>query len=287
MSTVAVLGLGAMGLRMAKKLLETGHDVVVYNRTGARARTLEAEGATRADSPREAAARSEFVIGMVTDDGASRAVWLDANTGAIGGLREGAVAIESSTLTPAWVRELADAVAARGAGFLDAPVVGSRPQAEAGQLIYCVGGATETLAKAREVLSAMGAAIHHLGPVGAGIAVKLAVNAFFGIQVAAMGEILGLLRKSGIDVKLAVEVLGTLSTTSPALKAVAGQVAARSYAPLFPINLVEKDFRYITESAAQINAPVPASKAVRDVYARALRAGYGDDNISGIAQLFD
>lgn len=287
MSTVAVLGLGAMGVRMAKKLLETGHDVVVYNRTGERARALEAEGATRAESPREAAARSEFVISMVTDDDASRAVWLDANTGAIGGLREGAVAIESSTLTPAWVRELADTAAARGAGFLDAPVVGSRPQAEAGQLIYCVGGAAETLAKAREALSAMGAAIHHIGPVGAGIAMKLAVNALFGIQVAALGEMLGMVGKSGIDVKQAVAVLGTLPTTSPALKAVAGQMTARSYAPLFPIHLVEKDFRYITEAAAQVNARVPTSAAVREVYARALREGYGDDNISGIAQLFD
>ncbi len=195
MSTVAVLGLGAMGRRMAKKLLEAGHDVVAYNRTGERARALEAEGATRAESPREAAARSDIVIGMVTDDDASRAVWLDANTGAIGGLREGAVAIESSTLTSAWVRELADAVTARGAGFLDAPVVGSRPQAEAGQLIYCVGGAAETLNKARGGLSAMGAAIHHVGPVAAGIATKLAVNALFGIQVAALGEMLGMVRK--------------------------------------------------------------------------------------------
>jgi len=287
MSTVTVLGLGAMGYRMAKKLLEAGHNVTVYNRTGERARALEAEGATRADSPREAAARSEFVISMVTDDDASHAVWLDANTGAIHGLRTGAVAIESSTLTPAWVHQLADVVTTRGAGLLDAPVVGSRPQAEAGQLIYCIGGAAETLDKARDTLSAMGAAIHHVGPVGAGIAMKLAVNALFGIQVVVLGEILGMVRKSGIDVKQAVEVLGALLTASPALKAVAGQMVARSYAPLFPIHLVEKDFRYIVESAALVKAPVPTSKAVRDVYTRALREGYGNDNISGVAQLFD
>jgi 3-hydroxyisobutyrate dehydrogenase len=287
MTTVAVLGLGAMGLRMATNLLAAGHQVVVYNRTEERARALEAAGATRARTPRHAAERCEIVISMVTDEDAARALWLDESAGAAGGLRPGAIAIESSTVTPAWANALAGAVAARDATFLDAPVVGSRPQAEAAALVFLVGGAAEALDRARGVLSAMGSAIHHVGPVGAGMIMKLAVNGLFGIQVAALAEILGMLEKSGIARAQAVEALGAMPVTSPALKGIAALMAARSFAPLFPIDLVDKDFRYILEAARRVGAATPASAAVREVYAQARRQGHGNYNIAGVVQVFD
>src|SRR5215470_16372325 len=124
MSKVSVMGLGAMGFRMAQRLLKAGHEVVVYNRTKERASAIESEGAQLAASPREAAERSYIVISMVTDDNASRSLWLDKETGAANGLRHGSIAIESSTLTPAWVSALADDVSRCNAKFLDAPVVG-------------------------------------------------------------------------------------------------------------------------------------------------------------------
>ncbi len=286
MSNVAVLGMGAMGSRMARALLRAGHDVVVYNRTPERARVLAAEGAEQAATPRAAAAGAAVVIGMVADDRASRAVWLDRHTGAVWGLAAGAIAIESSTLTPTWARDLAGHVGGQGAAFLDAPVVGSRPQADAGQLVYLVGGDDEALARARPVLSAIGGAIRHVGPVGQGMALKLAANALFGIQVAAMGELLGLLRKAGVDEATAVEILGELPVTSAALKGASGQILARSFAPLFPIDLVEKDLGYILETARSVDAPVPTTTAARDVYARARDAGHGDEHIAAVARLF-
>src|SRR5581483_4824411 len=148
----------------------------------------------------------ELVIAMVRDDDASRAIWL-GDDGAVKGLGKDAMAIESSTLTPGWVKELAIQVQATGASFLDAPVLGSRPQAEAGQLIHLVGGETETLERARDVLSALGGAIHHVGPVGAGATLKLAANVLFGIQVAAVAEILALLAHSGCGSTSVIETL--------------------------------------------------------------------------------
>lgn len=286
MSKVAVLGLGTMGSRMAHNLLKAGNDVVVYNRTRENAAALEAAGAKIAESPREAAEQSEITVSMVTDIDASRTIWLDAQKGAIHGLRPGSIAIESSTLTPDWIRKLGDAVVHRSAEFLDAPVVGSKPHAESAQLMFLIGGA-ETLEKARRTLLTMGTAIHHVGPMGAGSLMKLAVNALLGIQVAALGEILGLIRKSGIDEKKGIEILNAMPTASPALQRIAGIVSSRSFAPNFPIRLVEKDFSYAVTTAEHINTTLPASIAVRDVYARAIRDGLGEGDISGVVQLYD
>ena len=287
MSKVAVLGLGAMGSRMARNLLKADHDVTVYNRSPERAEMLESEGAGRTETPREAAERSEIVVSMVADDDASQGVWLNEETGAAHGLGEGALAIESSTLTPDWVQELAETIRVRGAGFLDAPVVGSRPQAEAGQLIYLVGGETRTFERARPVLEVMGGAIHHVGPAGQGAMLKLAVNALFGVQVATIGELLGMIRKLGIEEGKAIGILGQTPVMSPAAKGMAGAMEARNFAPTFPIYLVEKDFRYVVEAARSVDAKTPTSAAVREVYELAKESGYGGDNIAGVAKLFE
>lgn len=286
MTRITVLGLGAMGSRIAVRLLDAGHTVTVFNRTAERARTLLEKGAILADTPREAAQQADIVIAMVTDDEASRALWLDEVTGALQSLSPQTVAIESSTLTPAWVRELNARVSACGATFLDAPVAGSRPQAEAGQLIYFVGGDESVLDRVRGTLMALGSAIHHIGPTGAGATFKLAVNALFGIQTAALGEILGLLEKQGMAISNCVDWLNTLPTTSPAMKAMGQLMAARSFEPLFPINLVEKDFRYLDSLAKQSSTDAPLSVMARDIYRRAIHATSGDANISGVIRLY-
>ena len=286
MTRIAVLGLGAMGSRMAARLLAAGHEVSVYNRTPERGAELEARGARLAATPREAGVGAEVVIAMLRDDAASRAVWLDPETGALAGLGEGALAIESSTLTPGWVRDLAPVVAEAGGRFLEAPVAGSRPQAEAGQLIHFLGGQAEAVEAARPVLETLGGARHHVGPAGAAAVVKLAVNALFGVQVAAVAEVLGLFRKAGLDAEAAAAVLGETPVMSPAAKGAAGLMLAGNFAPLFPIDLVEKDFGYVAEAAAAADAELPTAEAVRRVYARAKAEGLGGDNIVGVARLF-
>jgi len=139
MSKVAFLDLGAMGSRMAANLLKAGHTVTVWNRSPAAAEALVASGARKASSPKEAAKGADFVFAIVRDDDASQNVWLDSANGALAGMHPGAVAIESSTLTPEWIRELSEHFRAKGISLLDAPVSGSRPQAESAQLVYLIG----------------------------------------------------------------------------------------------------------------------------------------------------
>jgi len=284
---IAFLGLGAMGSRMATRLLTAGHRVVVWNRSPEAAAPLVAAGATAADTPREAVTGAAFVFAMLRDDVASRAVWTDAADGALAGLAAGALAIECSTLSVAWVRELAVLAGGRGAAFLDAPLAGSRPQAEAGALIFLAGGDAADLARAAPVLRCMGSAVHHAGPNGAGAMVKLAINALLGVQAAAMAELIGLLRRSGLDVAHAVEIIGATPVCSPAAKVAAAAMLAGNFAPLFPVALVEKDFDYLLRAAAAGAARLPVSAAVRGVMADAIAQGFGADNITGIARLYD
>jgi 3-hydroxyisobutyrate dehydrogenase len=196
---------------------------------------------------------------MVTDDQASQTVWTQLETGALWGLTTGKIAIASSTLTVAWTRALAAQVAKRGATFLDAPVLGSRPQAEAGKLIYLVG----VLAQLQLILSKLGGAIHHVGPIGQGMAMKLAVNTLFGIQVAALAEAVGSLQQKGIAIDTALDCLGTLPITSPAAKGAGALMAKNVHAPLFPIALVAKDFRYGIETAQAAGAQYPCGSSDR------------------------
>ncbi len=286
MSRIAMLGMGAMGSRMALVLLRHGWRVTVWNRTRARTEPLVAAGAETTASPREAVAGCGFAISMARDDEASRRVWLDPEDGALAAMPPGAIAIESATVTPGWARELAEACRARGVAFLDAPVAGSRPQADAGQLIFLVGGDADTLAKAHPLLSAMGAAVHHAGAAGAGATVKLAINALFGVQVAVVAELIGFLERSGVAVDAGVEILAATPVCSPAAKLAAKAMTAGNFAPMFPIDLVEKDFGYAQAAAEAQNAPVPVVRAARQTFSRAKRAGHGGDNITGVAQLY-
>lgn len=285
--TIAVIGLGAMGARIAQNLLNAGYLLVVHNRTIDKAQPLVDQGAVFATSPRAAAEQSDVVISMVADDEASRQVWLAAEIGAIWGLTADKIAIEMSTLTPDWIRALDNAMAHRGVKFLEAPVVGSRPQAEARKLISLVGGEAKTLTQVQPLLTAAGvAAMHHIGSLGQGMVMKLAVNAFFGIQVAALAELLGMLSKNGIRPAVAMDCLGELPVLSMAAKGAGSLMVSQNHAPLFPMELVEKDFRYVAQLAQGLEAIIPTSTAVMEVYRSAIAQNRGGENITGIAQLF-
>lgn len=286
MARVTVLGMGAMGSRMAISLLKAGHKVTIWNRSRGKAELVEKAGAKVADTPRIAVKQAEFVISMVRDDRASKQVWLAPELGAIAGLESNVVAIESSTLTLGWTKELSQQFQAQKIAFLDAPVAGTRPQAEAAQLIYFVGGNAETFAKAKPILQAMGSEIHYVGLVGSGMTIKLAVNSLFAIQVSAFGELIGLMGRCGLDETKAVEMLSSTPVCSPAAKVAAGAMVSRQFAPLFPIDLVAKDMSYAIKTAQANNVTLPLVEAAQKVCAEAIQQGYGDDNITGLVQLY-
>jgi 3-hydroxyisobutyrate dehydrogenase len=282
---IAFLGLGAMGRRMATRLVEAGHDVVVWSRSGvpAEATALHGRGAK---SPRAAADGADVVIAMVTDDEASRAAWEDPEHGALLGLRPGSIAIESSTLTPAWILTLAERVRATGAQWLDAPVMGSRPQAETGTLVHLVGGAAEVVERARPILAAMSSAVLHVGPTPSGAVSKLIANALFGVQVAVVAELLGFASKVGLDGATVLEALGQLPITSPAAKAAMEGMFADRFEPMFPTSLVAKDFRYVLATAEANRAELPVARAVSMLLEGALAGGLGNQNLTAVARLY-
>ena len=280
---VAVLGMGAMGSRMALSLLRAKHSVIVWNRTPARTGPLVEQGATAANTPAEAAKQADLVLSAVRDNEASRRVWLSED-GALPAMSSEAIGVESSTLTPSWVRELASSFAARHVPFLDAPVVGTRAQADAVTLIHLVGGDPATLAMAQPVLSAIGNATHHVGAAGSGAAMKLLVNALLGIQVATMGELLGVAERLGLDRQRTGQVIVEMPSCSASAKGVTMAMLARNYAPAFPVELVEKDLRYLA-SEADADA-LPLSAAARTVFERALAAGLANENMTAVAKLY-
>jgi 3-hydroxyisobutyrate dehydrogenase len=286
MARVTMLGMGAMGSRMASSLLRGGHSVTVWNRTPERADPLLAAGATRGDTPRQAVAGAEFAISMVRDDDAAREVWLAPDTGALAGLGRNGVVVESSTVTPDWARELAESARTSGLAFLDAPVAGLRPQAEAGQLIFLVGGKAEVVARAQPVLQAMGGAIHHAGPAGSGATIKLAVNALLRVQIAAMAELIGWLGRSGLDPARAVEIITATPVASPAAKAAALGMFSGNFAPLFPVELVSKDLGYVAAMAAAVDAEIPIAAAATKVFEDAGRRGHDAEHATAVVQLY-
>lgn len=286
MTDIAFLGMGAMGTRIATHLMAAGHTLHVWNRTAARCQPLVEQGARVYPSPREAAQATDIVIVMVADDEASRHVWCDQVSGAMYGLRAGAIALDYSTLTPGWIQELVGLMRDRNHPFLAAPVVGSRPQAEAGQLIQLVGGDAATLNQVQPLLTIYSAAIHHVGEAPASMALKLAINTLFGIQVAALGEVLGMLQSSGMTPQTAIDWLNQMPTTSLALKGIGNLIASQQYAPLFPIDLVEKDFCYAEDWAQRLDTKVTIIHTARSLYQQAQYQGLGADNINSVAKLF-
>ena len=286
MTTIGFLGAGAMGQLMMTNLLKTGYDLCVWNRTASRCHALVAQGARQCSTPREVAQRSDIVIAMLTDDEASRSAWLDAETGAINGLKKNAVAIECSTLSHACCLELAESIDKTGSCFLDAPVVGSRPQAVACQLIHLVGGDKKVLNDIQKILKVNAAAIHHTGNIGSGMMMKLAVNGVFSAQVNVLGEVLGVLNKAGISNETAIHLFNELPVSSSALKGIGLLIAAENYEPLFPVNLVEKDLRYLQQLAQSVQSNTPGIDVTRLNYQSAKETGYGQENIAGVVKVF-
>lgn len=285
MPKITVLGLGAMGSRMAANLLKAGYAVTVWNRTPVAAEGLVAAGARLAATPKAAAHGAEFVVAMVRDDEASRELWLSPETGALAGMAPSAIAIESSTLTVNWVRALGVEAVQRGLAFLEAPVAGSRPQAEAAQLVYFVGGDEAVAQRAGPILNAMGSAIHFVGPLGTGALVKLTTNALMGVQVTVFAEIIGLLQKAGADVAGALKAISGTPAWSPAANYLTGTMLAGNFAPQFPVELIEKDFGYVMREVGDPDA-APTISAARSVFQRAIAHGFGAENMTGVVRLF-
>ncbi len=271
-ASLGFVGLGVMGGRMAKRLLDAGHPVVGYNRTRDKARWLADAGLRLAASPREVAQAADVVFTMVTDTEALEAVTREPD-GILAGLRPGAIHVEMSTVSPEAARALARAVAARGAELLDAPVSGSPATLEAGQLSFMVGGTQTALDRARPYLTAIGPTITHVGAVGLAKAMKIAINQGLAVQMLAFAESVLLAEKAGIARERAVEALLRSVVASPMLKYRGPFVLGMPAGAWFDVGMMQKDLKLSLDLGRAIGVPLATVSVTNEMLTAARGLG--------------
>jgi 3-hydroxyisobutyrate dehydrogenase-like beta-hydroxyacid dehydrogenase len=271
-----------MGHPMGANLLKAGHELTVWNRTASRGDDLVAQGAKRAASPREVAAASEVVLTIVSDPPAVESV-LWGESGVFSGLRRGSVLIESSTVSPGLEKRAAAAAVGMGAEFLEAPVTGGTWGAEKGELVFMVGGEVSTLKRVEPVLGAMGKRWFHLGPVGAGQTVKLAMNLLLDLEVEAFAEALALVTRAGVPGQSLLEVMQSSMGRSPVIDLKGAMMLKNEYKPSFPLRLMHKDLGLALDLANQLGVPLPAAAASREVLSAVKGAVTEDVDFSALA----
>jgi 3-hydroxyisobutyrate dehydrogenase-like beta-hydroxyacid dehydrogenase len=281
-SSVGLIGLGLMGHPMGANLLKAGHELTVWNRTSSRGDDLVAHGAKRAATPRDLAAASEVVLTIVSDPPALESVLWGEN-GVFAGLKRGSVIIESSTVSPALEKRAALAAAAQGAEFLEAPVTGGTWGAEKGELVFMVGGEASTLKRVEPVLGAMGKKWFHLGPIGAGQTVKLAMNLLLDVQVEAFAEALALVTRAGVPGQSLFEVMQSSMGRSGVLDLKGANMLKGEYKPSFPLRLMHKDLGLALDLANLLGVPLPAAAASREVLNAVKGAMTEDVDFSALA----
>ncbi len=282
--SIAILGLGIMGAGMARRLLAANFPLAVYNRNREKSVPFGTDGAFVASSPREAASRAQIVLSMVSDDSASRNVWLGEN-GALNGATANSLLIESSTLSVGWIQELAAKAAERQCQFLDAPVTGTKPHAESGQLLFLVGGSADALDAARSVFSVLGRDVVHLGPTGSGALMKLVNNFLCGVQTASFGEAMSLVDAGGLDRTKAISILNGGAPGSGILKRIADRMAANDFSPTFALRWMAKDVTYALADASARGVSLQTASAALSVLQQAIAQGHGDEDFAAVTKL--
>jgi 3-hydroxyisobutyrate dehydrogenase-like beta-hydroxyacid dehydrogenase len=274
MSTVAFIGLGAMGSRMAANLIAAGFKLQIWNRDKAKARPLADKGASVAASLAEAVKGAEFVVSIVSDDVATREVMLGSG-GVIAAAAPGTIVLDCSTNTPAMAREVAKAASARGVHYLDSPVLGSLPQAQGKELVILVGGDKAAFEKAQPVFAAMGRMARHIGGSGAGATLKLVNNMLSASLIAALGEAAQVIEAAKLDTKAAAEILGEGAVGCRVVKGKLPKMLARDFSPQFQLELMDKDVRYFLQLASEVDRPAPIASLVRSQFQAARRNDLG------------
>jgi 3-hydroxyisobutyrate dehydrogenase-like beta-hydroxyacid dehydrogenase len=281
MTAIAVVGTGRMGAAMVTRLRGAGRAVVAYNRTRSRAAAV----ADRVvDTPREAAAGADIVLVSLADDAALSAAYRGPD-GLVAGVRPGAVVVDTSTVRPDTVRALAPLVESAGATLLDAPVSGSVPVVERGELTFMVGGDPAALDRVRPVLDVLSARVFHLGGQGSGATMKLVVNSVICALNHALSEALVLAEKAGLARETVYDVFATSAVAAPFVHYKRSAFEHPEDAPVaFRLDLLAKDGALIAELADRAGARMDQLTASREVMDEALKAGYGDRDLSALAE---
>ncbi|HTI43096.1 MAG TPA: NAD(P)-dependent oxidoreductase [Vicinamibacterales bacterium] len=258
MANLGYIGLGAMGGRMAARLLDKGHVVTGYNRTKAKAQWLIDRGMKWGDTPRTVAEAADVIFVMVTDSKALDGV-ANGPEGFIAGLGSGKVIVDSSTLSPAMSRDVAEKVRARGADMVDAPVSGSVTTLESGKLSVMVGGKKPTFDRIKPILDDIGPKVTHVGDNGLALSIKIAHNLSLAVQMLAFSEGVLLAEKSGISREVAVDVLTHSVIGSPMVQYRGPFVLQLPDESWFDVNMMQKDLLLALEMGRRLDVPLPTT----------------------------
>jgi 3-hydroxyisobutyrate dehydrogenase len=273
---VGFIGMGHMGNGMARRLLDAGYRLIVFDRTPARAEPLKQQGASVAQTPKVLAAQAEVVMLCVTDDAAQEQVMLGPD-GALAGVRKGAAVVDLSTVSPDASRRLAQAAREHGVRVLDAAVSGSVSQVEHRSLVIFVSGEPVTYERCRPLLAVLGRSIFHMGPSGSGTTMKLVANTLLGLGMQALAEAVALGEKTGLEKGLLLEVLEQTAVLTPGQKAKLANVEREEYPTQFALSLIHKDLRLALDEAYAASVPMPCTAAAQQAYTAAVAKGMEAD----------
>jgi len=263
MANLGFVGLGVMGSEMVLRLLEKGHTVIGYNRTKAKAERLLIAGMKWADSPREVAAAADMTLSMVTNSAALSAI-VDGPDGILAGLTSGKILIDMSTVSPAYSREVAAKVRAKGADMVDSPVSGSVITLQEGKLSVMIGGRAETFDRIEPVLLDIGPKVTHVGENGLALVVKIASNLSLAVQMLAFSEGVLLAEKSGIKREVAVDVLTNSAIASPMIKYRGPFVLKLPAEAWFNVNMMQKDMLLALDLGRSLDVPMPTTAVTNE-----------------------
>jgi 3-hydroxyisobutyrate dehydrogenase-like beta-hydroxyacid dehydrogenase len=282
---VGIVGLGRMGAAMTARLREQGFEVVGWDQNAETKKKLAEGGLRVAANAREVAAASDIVISSITEDNGARRIFAGPD-GFLQADVRGKLFIEMSTLQPMTGRELAALVEQKGARFIEAPVLGTIPQVRAGTLFAMVGGRAEDLSRARPLLDKLTRRIVHMGPAGAGYAMKLAANVGLGAYVQAIAESLALGLRQGLALDAMIDALQESATACGWLKAKAGVLRGDEAEMTLDIRTLRKDLMSAVATGALTGVPMPLTSGALAALSAAVESDYAGRDIAELPQFF-
>ncbi|HEY2477174.1 MAG TPA: NAD(P)-dependent oxidoreductase [Solirubrobacterales bacterium] len=281
---VGFIGLGVMGAPMARNLLAAGHEVVAWNRSPAPLEALVEAGARPADGPAAVAAEAGVLITILSDDAAVREV-LGGPGGAIAAAPADALVIDMSTVSPALARELAAEAAARGVGFLDAPVSGGDVGARDGTLSIMVGGDPAEVERARPVFEVLGSRVTHVGAAGAGQVAKACNQVLVAVIFGGLAEALVLGSKLGVDPAAILDAVGGGMAANWIMEVRRDNFLEHDFAPGFKVDLHHKDLEIALGASGEVDAPLPLTAEVQQMFRQLRAAGHGGEDDSALLRV--
>lgn len=283
-TAVGFIGLGIMGMPMAKNLLNAGYEMTVYDISQTAVEEMVGLGCKSAATPKELAEQCEFVVTMLPEVPHNDKVYLGTD-GLIEGAHEGLTLIDSSTTDSASTIRIHDEVVKKGIRMIDAPVMGIRPNAEAGTLVMDVGGTPEDVENCRGILETVGARVVHAGPIGSGKMLKLVNNLMQGTLLAMVAEAISVVKATGVDLETFIDLFK--SNLMRNFEFGSFKMIQKNFDPLFKTNLMLKDMRLGLQTAALHGAATPLSSVAKDMLQIMSNKGWGDNDCTSVYTLYE